>query len=275
MNPFGSSSHGYGDDDSIGSGQMKARKRARNHLHREGEVEEEAPAPKLHKEILASDSKQIWDFCDTRFKNLQQTACKLVAKAWIKLVEPKKQSTHPYTGSDEKAPGWWPKPWGPNKDERVRHKEPDHLYKKGDACSGHLGFPPVPAVSSSFSSPPGCPNQALTDFSGAERVHLLNHILSIIVEPIHKQHPDIQKLQLNVAKLEEATNEALSTFFMDKDNQGNAKKKPYLKEIFKVAKAQERFKNGEVGTCSSFSLSSHPRSPKNLCAKVAGRFCTY
>ncbi|KAL8329474.1 hypothetical protein RB597_004964 [Gaeumannomyces tritici] len=208
-NPFGSLSHGYGEDDSIGSGQMKARKRARNHLHREGDAEEEAPAPKPHKEILAGDSQQIWDFCDTRFKNLQQTACKLVAKAWIKLVEPKKQSTHPYTGSDEKAPGWWPKPWGPNKDEKVRHKEPDHLYKK-------------------------------------ERVHLLNHILSIIVEPIHKQHPDIQKLQLNVTKLEEATNEALSAFFMDKDNLGNAKKKPYLKEIFKVAKAQERFKNGEV-----------------------------
>ncbi|KAJ4146836.1 hypothetical protein LMH87_001395 [Akanthomyces muscarius] len=59
-----------------------------------------------------------------------KTACKLIAKAWVKAVEPKKQSTHPYTGSDGKAPDWWPKPWGPTKDDKVRHKEPDHLYKR-------------------------------------------------------------------------------------------------------------------------------------------------
>lgn len=80
-----------------------------------------------------------------------------------------------------------------------------------------------------------------------ERIYLLNHILQLIVQPNHKQHPDIQKLKLNVAKLEEATAEALSSFFLDKENPGNARRKVYLKEIFKVAKAQERFLNGEVG----------------------------
>ncbi len=81
--------------------------------------------------IRISDQQAIWNIYDQRFRSLQQSACKLVAKAWVKLVEPKKQSTHPYTGSDEKAPDWWPKPWGPTREERVRHKEPDHLYKKG------------------------------------------------------------------------------------------------------------------------------------------------
>lgn len=81
--------------------------------------------------LRINEAERIWHIYDLRFRGLQQTACKLIAKAWVKLVEPKKQSTHPYTGSDEKAPDWWPKPWGSTRDEKVRHKEPDHLYKKG------------------------------------------------------------------------------------------------------------------------------------------------
>jgi hypothetical protein len=48
-----------------------------------------------------------------------------------------------------------------------------------------------------------------------------------------------------VKKLDETTNEALSSFFMD--NEANAKKKPFLTEIFKVARLEERYKNGEIG----------------------------
>ncbi|KAG5976220.1 hypothetical protein E4U55_007424, partial [Claviceps digitariae] len=159
------------------------------------------------KGIKIGDSEAIWNFYEQRFKNCQQTACKLIAKAWVKAVEPKKQSTHPYTGSDEKAPDWWPKPWGPTKEDKVRHKEPDHLYKR-------------------------------------ERVHLLAHILRLVIEPNNKQHSDLQKLGLNVKKLEETTYEALSSFFLD--NETNAKKRPYLTEIFKMARQEERFKTGEI-----------------------------
>lgn len=91
--------------------------------------------------IKVGDSEAVWSFYEQRFKNCQQTACKLIAKAWVKAVEPKKQSTHPYTGSDEKAPDWWPKPWGPTKDDKVRHKEPDHLYKRGEATRRLPGPP--------------------------------------------------------------------------------------------------------------------------------------
>lgn len=69
----------------------------------------------------------------------------------------------------------------------------------------------------------------------------------MISEPNHVQHKDIQKQNLNISKLEEATFEALSAFFGDAENPNNSKKKPYLKEIFKVARYQERFKNGEIG----------------------------
>lgn len=69
----------------------------------------------------------------------------------------------------------------------------------------------------------------------------------MISEPNHLQHKDIQKQNLNISKLEEATFEALSAFFGDTENPNNAKKKPFLKEIFKVARYQERYKNGEIG----------------------------
>lgn len=67
----------------------------------------------------------------------------------------------------------------------------------------------------------------------------------MIVEPNASQHADIQRLHLNVNKLEEATNDALSGFFAD--NPSNAKKKPYLKEIFYIARHEEKYKNGEIG----------------------------
>lgn len=69
----------------------------------------------------------------------------------------------------------------------------------------------------------------------------------MVVEPNRTQHRDIQKLNINVTKLEEATFEALSSFFGDVENPNNAKKKPYLKEIFRVARYEERVRNGEIG----------------------------
>jgi hypothetical protein len=69
----------------------------------------------------------------------------------------------------------------------------------------------------------------------------------MIVEPHEKQCDAVKKLELNVKKLEEATMEAMSNFFNDKDHKENAQKRVFLKEIFKVARAQERYKNGEIG----------------------------
>lgn len=194
--------------------------------------------------IKLGDSDAVWSFYEQRFKNCQQTACKLIAKAWVKAVEPKKQSTHPYTGSDEKAPDWWPKPWGPTKDDKVRHKEPDHLYKRG---RNHF----IERV----------PPQTDSMLTGIERVHLLAHILRLVIEPNVKQHPDIRKLGLDVAKLEETTAEALSSFFMDND--ANARKKPYLTEIFRVARQEERFKNGEIDGSTEIYVMAEDKVPES------------
>jgi hypothetical protein len=80
-----------------------------------------------------------------------------------------------------------------------------------------------------------------------ERIRLLCHILRMIVEPRHNQHPTVQKLELTVKKLEEVTMEAMSNWFNDKDHPENASKRALLREVFKVAKEEARYKNGEIG----------------------------
>ncbi|KAI9167492.1 hypothetical protein HJFPF1_03620 [Paramyrothecium foliicola] len=199
----------------------RKRPRARHLLH----DDEDAPmVVSSRRGIKIGDSQAVWSFYEQRFKNCQQTACKSIAKAWVKAVEPKKQTNHPYTGSDQKAPEWWPKPWGPTKEDKVRHKEPDHLYKR-------------------------------------ERVHLLVHILRLVLEPHAKQHSEIQKVHLSVKKLEEITFDALSAFFMD--NEANSKKKPYLNEIFKVARQEERFRNGEIDGTTEVYVMAEDKIPES------------
>lgn len=126
-----------GVDDYDEDGVFKTRKKPRTHAYRrDPDPVDDEPVVQVtptRRGIKIGNQQDVWDFCDQRFKNMQQTACKLIAKAWVKLVEPKKQSTHPYTGAEKKAPDWWPKPWGTTKEEKVRHKEPDHLYKKGSS----------------------------------------------------------------------------------------------------------------------------------------------
>ncbi|KAH3680536.1 hypothetical protein WICMUC_000267 [Wickerhamomyces mucosus] len=55
------------------------------------------------------------------FREIQQLGCKLIAKVWIRTMEPKKQTNYPYKNGDLSKPRWWP--------FQVRHVEPDHLRK--------------------------------------------------------------------------------------------------------------------------------------------------
>lgn len=81
----------------------------------------------------------------TAFKMLGQLACKDIAKAWIKMGHPKKQSTNPYNGGNTKeeslrrfgfegalkTPSYWA-PWvGWQDGKGSRHREPDHIKKLG------------------------------------------------------------------------------------------------------------------------------------------------
>lgn len=63
----------------------------------------------------------VKNYLYTCFEELQQIPCKLIAKAWIKIVEPKKQSKYPYKNGNSSKPYWWP--------STAVHKEPDHLKK--------------------------------------------------------------------------------------------------------------------------------------------------
>ena len=69
----------------------------------------------------------------------------------------------------------------------------------------------------------------------------------MVIIPVGQQHPTVQKLGLNVKKLEEATLEVMAPWFNDKEHPENAAKRPFFKEIFKVARQEERFRNGEIG----------------------------
>lgn len=87
-----------------------------------------APQATVH----ISDRAAVRAFYERCFKDFQQQGCKIFGKAWVKMMEPKKQSNHPYVKSNEVGtpPPWWP-PTSGAKDEAVRHKEPDHLGKQG------------------------------------------------------------------------------------------------------------------------------------------------
>ncbi|KAL4998421.1 hypothetical protein BDV10DRAFT_185244 [Aspergillus recurvatus] len=75
----------------------------------------------------------LLSYYEKAFECLQQTNCRILAKAYIKVVEPRKQVNYPYNGHmlvagipqqfdpEETRPLWWP--------AGVTHREPDHLRK--------------------------------------------------------------------------------------------------------------------------------------------------
>ena len=120
------------DSDEDGSSSAK-RKRRRGSLYpgqfSESNDDTTTPVPvQKTQQLMIGDAAEVEKFYFVRFRDMQQSACKVMGKAFVKLVEPKKQTHHPYTKGDVKAPPWWPNTTGENS---VRHKEPDHLLKPG------------------------------------------------------------------------------------------------------------------------------------------------
>ncbi len=115
------------DDDDRSSNSNGPRKKPRFPYREKEETSNPLPIQKTQ-QLVIGDSTQLQQFLSNRFKDMQQSACKVMGKAFVKTVEPKKQTHHPYTKGDEKAPPWWPNTGGEN---RVRHREPDHLLKPG------------------------------------------------------------------------------------------------------------------------------------------------
>ncbi|KAG0160854.1 hypothetical protein PDIDSM_8385 [Penicillium digitatum] len=90
-------------------------------------------APHQRASISVKDRGLVRLYYEKIFQNLQQTNCRIIAKAYIKLIEPRKQVNYPYNGRkivegrtqqldpDATKPPWWPR--------GVSHREPDHLPK--------------------------------------------------------------------------------------------------------------------------------------------------
>lgn len=126
------------------------------------------PVPMTHcNQLRIGNTEEVAKFYAQRFKDLQQSACKVVAKAFVKAIEPKKQTNYPYTKGLERAPPWWPPmPSGGEKQEKcVRHKEPDHLYKKGRMIP--IGLPRWRSNSDYRTSPVAGPYPATGHKSGS------------------------------------------------------------------------------------------------------------
>jgi hypothetical protein len=71
------------------------------------------------------------------------------------------------------------------------------------------------------------------------------HIIRVVIDPDNDKPSNIKLV--NIKKLEEVTMEAMSTFFADTKHASNSQKRPLLKEIFSVAKMEERFQSGGLG----------------------------
>ncbi|KAI9374761.1 hypothetical protein BJX61DRAFT_257732 [Aspergillus egyptiacus] len=93
-----------------------------------------SPSPSLKRSALrVGQTKLLRTYYEKAFDSFQQLNCRVIAKAFIKLVEPRKQVNHPYNGKrtiagsiqtldpEKTKPKWWP--------AGVTHKEPDHLGK--------------------------------------------------------------------------------------------------------------------------------------------------
>jgi hypothetical protein len=112
--------------------------------HRKKPRDEELSLSNQKTTISTGDRDFLRGYYEKVFQNLQQTNCRVIAKAYVKLVEPRKQVNYPYNGRkivagrtqqlepDATKPPWWP--------TGVSHREPDHLPKAGNEP---LPFPVV------------------------------------------------------------------------------------------------------------------------------------
>ncbi|KAI5290086.1 hypothetical protein KEM54_002476 [Ascosphaera aggregata] len=81
--------------------------------------------------LRIGDTDKVRAFYEAQWRNFQQTNCRHMGKAYIKIIEPRKQVKFPYNGGkgapgekgdpEKTKPEWWP--------AGVIHREPDHLKK--------------------------------------------------------------------------------------------------------------------------------------------------
>lgn len=166
--------------------------------------------------LRIGDTPKVLAYYEGALKHFQQLNCRMVAKAFIKFIEPRKQVRHPYnggkppagsapgtTGDPEKTkPLWWP--------PGVMHKEPDHLRKE---CMSFFWY--LLAI---------CLLTSLPD-----RIELLLHIIRKLGD-----------YGITADKLKEVAGDT-------KRSLKHSSHVDIIYEILRVRKMEERFERGEVG----------------------------
>lgn len=71
------------------------------------------------------------------------------------------------------------------------------------------------------------------------------HILNVIIDQNMDKTSYLKTI--TIKKLEEVTQEAMASWFNDKDKPKNAEKKVFLSDIVRVARMEERYRKGEIG----------------------------
>jgi hypothetical protein len=183
--------------------------------------------------LRIGDTQKVLGYYEGALKHFQQLNCRMVAKAFIKFIEPRKQVRHPYnggkpppgsapgtTGDPEKTkPEWWP--------PGVMHKEPDHLRKE---C---------------MSSPISIHYSAQSNVN-IDRIELLLHI--------------VRKLGnhgITADKLKEVAGDT-------KRSLKHPSHVEIIYEILRVRKMEERFERGEVGMYNAVAC----HGPELTCAQM-------
>ncbi|SCV04425.1 LAMI_0H16028g1_1 [Lachancea mirantina] len=90
------------------------------HSGENGEICSQLPAHR-ETELCLANQEDVHKFLRDAFQALNQLSCKMIAKTWIKIIEPKKKIKYPYIKGNKTRPSWWP--------YDVEHREPDHLRK--------------------------------------------------------------------------------------------------------------------------------------------------
>lgn len=111
------------------------KKRRREMIHHQAPIEPEEQVNEMEAVEMVpleiGNEEKIEAYYESAFRAFQQINCRQVAKAYIKIIEPRKQVKHPYNGGrgapgekgdpEKTKPDWWP--------AGVIHREPDHLKK--------------------------------------------------------------------------------------------------------------------------------------------------
>ena len=175
-------------------------------------------------------------YYDVAFRSISQLCCKDIAKAWIKICHPRKQTSHPYNGGKSSnveislaeygykghftKPDYWPSDENWPVGLGCRHVEPDHVKKPGQSLYEH-----VLMVVLTFH---------------LERLLLLLYLIRI-------QYKDFKDGDFTLEKMRQST----EGIHLEFPKNWTTKCVERLKEIYRIRETEMEFERGEIGECLS------------------------